>query len=98
MFPPGTGLLLVDFRTYCKGLHMKFQAGESGNPSGLPRGQSKGGRPKGSVGGRMQALLLLDKILGKKTTICSAFFDRFDDPCVVRGRLPKCVMETFSVP
>ena len=45
---------------------MKFQAGQSGNPSGLPRGQSKGGRPKGSVGGRMQALVLLDKILGKR--------------------------------
>jgi len=36
---------------------MKFESGKSGNP---------GGRPKGSVGGRMQALLLLDKILGKK--------------------------------
>ena len=45
---------------------MKFQTGVSGNPSGLPRGQSKGGRPRGSVGGRMQALMLLDKILGKR--------------------------------
>lgn len=36
---------------------MKYQAGQSGNP---------GGRPKGSYGGRMQALQLLDKILGKR--------------------------------
>jgi len=36
---------------------MKYQAGQSGNPRG---------RPKGSCGGRMQALQLLDKILGKR--------------------------------
>ena len=38
---------------------MKYQAGQSGNV---------GGRPKGSYGGRIQALQLLDKILGKRTS------------------------------
>jgi hypothetical protein len=36
---------------------MKFEAGESGNPSG---------RPKGSYGGRIQALAGLDKLLARK--------------------------------
>lgn len=36
---------------------MKYQAGESGNP---------GGRPKGSYGGRIQALASLDKLLARK--------------------------------
>ena len=38
---------------------MEFQAGRSGNP---------GGRPKGSYGGRIQALAGLDKLLAKKKT------------------------------
>ena len=38
---------------------MRYQAGESGNPSG---------RPKGSVGGRMQALHALDKLLARRKT------------------------------
>ncbi len=36
---------------------MKFEAGESGNPHG---------RPKGSYGGRIQALAGLDKLLARK--------------------------------
>lgn len=40
---------------------MKYMAGESGNPSGLPNG-----RPKGSYGGRIMALQCLDKILAKR--------------------------------
>ena len=36
---------------------MSFEAGESGNPVG---------RPKGSYGGRIQALASLDRMLGKK--------------------------------
>jgi hypothetical protein len=40
---------------------MKYQTGESGNPSGLPNG-----RPKGSYGGRIMALQCLDKILAKR--------------------------------
>ena len=36
---------------------MKFEAGESGNPNG---------RPKGSYGGRIQALAGLDKLLARK--------------------------------
>lgn len=36
---------------------MKYQAGQSGNP---------GGRPKGSFGGRMQTLLSLDRLLSRK--------------------------------
>ena len=36
---------------------MKFESGQSGNP---------GGRPKGSYGGRMQALAGLDKLLARK--------------------------------
>ena len=36
---------------------MEFQAGQSGNP---------GGRPKGSYSGRIQALAGLDKLLAKK--------------------------------
>jgi hypothetical protein len=36
---------------------MEFQAGESGNP---------GGRPKGSYGWRIQALAGLDRLLAKK--------------------------------
>ena len=36
---------------------MEFQAGQSGNP---------GGRPKGSYGGRIKALAALDRMLGKK--------------------------------
>ena len=36
---------------------MEFQAGESGNPAG---------RPKGSYGGRIQALAGLDKLLARK--------------------------------
>jgi hypothetical protein len=36
---------------------MRFEAGESGNPSG---------RPKGSYGGRIQALAGLDKLLARK--------------------------------
>lgn len=36
---------------------MEFQAGESGNP---------GGRPKGSYGGRIQALAGLDRLLARK--------------------------------
>jgi hypothetical protein len=38
---------------------MKYQMGESGNPNG---------RPKGSVGGRMQALHTLDKLLARRKT------------------------------
>jgi len=38
---------------------MKYQAGESGNPNG---------RPKGSIGGRMQALHALDKLLARRKT------------------------------
>ena len=36
---------------------MQFEAGESGNP---------GGRPKGSYGGRIQALAGLDRLLARK--------------------------------
>jgi hypothetical protein len=36
---------------------MRFEAGESGNPNG---------RPKGSYGGRIQALAGLDKLLARK--------------------------------
>jgi hypothetical protein len=36
---------------------MSFEAGKSGNPAG---------RPKGSYGGRIQALAALDRMLGKK--------------------------------
>lgn len=36
---------------------MEFQAGESGNP---------GGRPKGSYGGRIHALAELDRLLARK--------------------------------
>ena len=36
---------------------MKFEAGQSGNP---------GGRPKGSHGGRIQALAGLDRLLARK--------------------------------
>jgi hypothetical protein len=36
---------------------MSFEAGQSGNPVG---------RPKGSYGGRIQALAALDRMLGKK--------------------------------
>ena len=36
---------------------MEFQAGQSGNPVG---------RPKGSYGGRIKALAALDRMLGKK--------------------------------
>ncbi len=36
---------------------MSFEAGKSGNPVG---------RPKGSYGGRIQALAALDRMLGKK--------------------------------
>lgn len=36
---------------------MGFEAGQSGNPAG---------RPKGSYGGRIQALAALDRMLGKK--------------------------------
>jgi len=36
---------------------MEFEAGQSGNP---------GGRPKGSYGGRIQALAGLDKLLARK--------------------------------
>ena len=36
---------------------MKFESGHSGNP---------GGRPKGSYGGRIQALAGLDKLLARK--------------------------------
>lgn len=36
---------------------MKYQAGQSGNP---------GGRPKGSCGGRTRALIALDKMIGRK--------------------------------
>ena len=36
---------------------MTFQAGQSGNPRG---------RPKGTCGGRARALVILDKMLGKK--------------------------------
>ena len=44
---------IVDFITYV----MAFEAGQSGNPVG---------RPKGSYGGRIQALAALDRMLGKK--------------------------------
>ena len=40
---------------------MKYQAGQSGNPTGMPNG-----RPKGSYGGRIMALQCLDKILAKR--------------------------------
>ena len=43
---------------------MKFEKGKSGNPSGLPKQQV--GRPRGSVSGRVQALQLLDGVLGKR--------------------------------
>jgi len=36
---------------------MSFEAGKSGNPAG---------RPKGSYGGRIQALATLDRMLGKR--------------------------------
>ena len=36
---------------------MKFAAGVSGNPKG---------RPKGTVGGRAQALILLDEMMARK--------------------------------
>ncbi len=36
---------------------MKYQAGQSGN---------QGGRPKGSYGGRIQALVSLDKLLSRR--------------------------------
>ncbi len=36
---------------------MSFESGQSGNPAG---------RPKGSYGGRIQALAALDRMLGKK--------------------------------
>ena len=36
---------------------MRFQAGQSGNP---------GGRPKGSYGGRIQALATLDKLMARR--------------------------------
>ena len=45
---------------------MQFEKGKSGNPSGGAK--AKGGRPKGSVGGRMQALQLLDGILGRRVS------------------------------
>ena len=38
---------------------MKYQAGQSGNP---------GGRPKGACGGRTRALKALDKMIGRKRT------------------------------
>lgn len=40
----------------------QFVVGESGNPVG---------RPKGSYGGRIQALAALDKILGRKKNMAS---------------------------
>ena len=45
---------------------MQFKKGKSGNPSGGAK--AKGGRPKGSVGGRMLALQLLDGILGRRVS------------------------------
>jgi len=42
---------------------VKFEKGKSGNPSGLPK-RNRGHQP-GVVSGRMQALRLLDEVLGK---------------------------------
>jgi len=42
---------------------MPFEKGKSGNPSGLPK-RNRGHQP-GVVSGRMQALRLLDEVLGK---------------------------------
>ena len=45
---------------------MQFKKGKSGNPSGGAK--AKGGLLKGSVGGRMLALQLLDGILGRRVS------------------------------
>ena len=40
----------------------QFEIGQSGNPAG---------RPKGSYGGRIQALASLDKVIGKRKNLAS---------------------------
>jgi len=68
---------------------MSFEAGKSGNPVG---------RPKGSYGGRIQALAALDRMLGKKrnqAVLSKALEDEFvKDPVrffktVVMPLLPR---------
>jgi len=56
---------------------MKFEKGKSGNPSGM----SKGGRPRGSVSGRVQALQVLDALMGErqsKRTLRTALAEKFN--------------------
>lgn len=68
---------------------MEFQAGKSGNPEG---------RPKGSYGGRIQALAGLDRLLGRKKNqkalIAALERDLLKDPVrffktVIMPLLPK---------
>ena len=68
---------------------MEFESGQSGNP---------GGRPKGSYGGRIQALAGLDKLLARKKNqkalIAALEADLQEDPVrffktVIMPLLPK---------
>ena len=68
---------------------MKFQAGQSGN---------RNGRPKGSYGGRIQALALLDRLMARsknKKLLVKALQEEFEEnpsrffKTVVMPLLPK---------
>jgi len=65
---------------------MTFVPGKSGNPMG---------RPRGLVGGRVQALGILDKLLGKKkcqaSLLKALLEEEFDgDPTNITSRSVSC--------